>query len=240
MKSGIINLSFLGEYVKDILDRDDMIKARELFFSYTGAAPYVLAGVDFDIADGEYVSVVGDNGSGKTTLMRLALKLIRPVRGSIETAAKKTGYVPQRSNRADSGFPLTVFEMLDSYRRLLGLKDRRVVREALDLVGMGGFGNSLTRSLSGGQSQKTLIARAVIGEPELLILDEPSTGIDAGSQEDIYRILKALNREKGITVVSVEHNLGAAMSNSTEIYHLADGRGHICTPQQYAEEYLGA
>ena len=118
-------------------------------------------------------------------------------------------------------------------------KDKRAIEDALALVGMSGFESTLTRSLSGGQSQKILIARALIGEPELMILDEPSTGIDAGSQEDIYRILKELNREKGITVVSVEHNLAAAVSNSTEIYHLADGHGHICTPQQYAEEYLG-
>ena len=216
-----------------------MITARELYFSYNGAAPYVLGGIDFDIGAGEYVSVVGDNGSGKTTLMRLALKLLKPVKGSIETSAKMIGYVPQRSSRADTGFPLTVYEMLNSYRKLLKLKEKSVIEDALSLVGMGGFENTLTRSLSGGQSQKTLIARALIGEPELLILDEPSTGIDAGSQEDIYRILKLLNREKGITVVSVEHNLVAAVSNSTEIYHLADGHGHICTPQQYAEEYLG-
>ena len=216
-----------------------MINARELYFSYTGAAPYVLCGVDFEIGDGEYVSVVGDNGSGKTTLMKLALKLLKPVRGAIDTSAGMTGYVPQRSGRADAGFPLTVFEMLNSYRKLLKLKDKTLIREVLALVGMEGFENTLTRSLSGGQSQKILIARALIGEPELLILDEPSTGIDAGSQEDIYRILRTLNREKGITVVSVEHNLAAAISNSTEIYHLADGQGHICTPQQYAEEYLG-
>ena len=216
-----------------------MIIARELYFSYTGAAPYVLNGIDFEISGGEYVSVVGDNGSGKTTLMRLALRLLKPVRGAIESTASIIGYVPQRSGRADSGFPLTVLEMLNSYRKLLKLRDKRVIEETLSLVGMDGFENTLVRSLSGGQSQKILIARALVGEPELLILDEPSTGIDAGSQEDIYKILKRLNREKGITVVSVEHNLAAAVSNSTEIYHLAGGHGHKCTPQQYAEEYLG-
>jgi len=216
-----------------------MITARELYYSYTGAAPYVLSGVEFDIDDGEYVSVVGDNGCGKTTLARLMLRLIKPIRGVIETNADMTGYVPQRGGRVDTGFPLTVSEMLNSYRKLLKLSDKRVIRDVLALVGMTGFENTLTRSLSGGQSQKILIARALIGEPQLLILDEPSTGIDTGSQEDIYKILKTLNRDKGITVVSVEHNLAAAVSNSTEIYHIADGHGHICTPQQYAEEYLG-
>ena len=199
----------------------------------------MLGGIDFEIGAGEYVSVVGDNGSGKTTLMRLVLGLLKPVKGSIVASAKMIGYVPQKSSRTDAGFPLTVYEMLNSYRQLLKIKDKSLIPDVLALVGMGGFENTLVRRLSGGQSRKILIARALVGEPELLILDEPSTGIDAGSQEDIYRILKALNKDKGITVVSVEHNLAAAISNSTEIYHLADGHGHICTPQQYAEEYLG-
>ena len=217
-----------------------MILAQSLYFSYTGTSPYVLRDIDLDIQDGEYISVVGENGGGKTTLVRLALRMLKPVRGSIETSARRVGYVPQRDSRADSGFPITVSEMLNSYRKLLKIKDKRIIDEALSLVGMGEQHSRLTRSLSGGQSQKTLIARALMGTPDLLILDEPSTGIDAASQEDIYNILRALNRDKGITIVSVEHNLTAAVANSTGIYHLSGGHGHICTPRQYAEEYLNA
>ena len=217
---------------------ESMILAQGLYFSYTGTSPYVLRDIDLDIQDGEYISVVGENGGGKTTLVRLALHMLKPSRGSIETAANRVGYVPQRDSRADSGFPITVFEMLNSYRKLLKIKDRQIIDEALALVGMSGHNDMLTRSLSGGQSQKTLIARALMGAPDLLILDEPSTGIDAASQEDIYNILRSLNRDKGITVVSVEHNLAAAVANSTGIYHLSGGHGHICTPRQYAEEYL--
>lgn len=217
-----------------------MISARELYYSYTGTTPYVLRNIDLDIRDGDYISVVGENGGGKTTLVRLALRMLKPVRGTIETSAKRIGYVPQRDNRADSGFPITVFEMMNSYRKLLGISDKRIIGATLDLVGMSGQNDALTRNLSGGQSQKTLLARALMGEPDLLILDEPSTGVDAGSQEEIYNTLRALNREKGLTIVSVEHNLVAAVANSTGIYHLSDGHGHICTPRQYAEEYLGA
>jgi zinc transport system ATP-binding protein len=83
-----------------------------------------------------------------------------------------------------------------------------------------------------------LIARALLGEPDLLILDEPSTGVDAGSQKEIYGILKTINEEKKITVVSVEHNLDAAISNSTLIFHLTEGRGHLCSPRQYKSEYF--
>ena len=214
-----------------------MINAQGLYYSYTGAAPYVLNGVDFEIGDGEYVSVVGDNGSGKSTLVRLALKLIKPVRGTIISSAKRTGYVPQRTDFTNAGFPITVYEMLNSYRRLLKIKDKRVIDKNLELVGMSEYKNALTSTLSGGQNQKTLIARALMGEPELLILDEPSTGVDAGSQKDIYGLLRRQNKEKGITIVSVEHNLVAAIANSTQIYHLAGGYGHICTPNQYVNEY---
>ncbi|MCL2409502.1 MAG: metal ABC transporter ATP-binding protein [Oscillospiraceae bacterium] len=215
-----------------------MIRAKELHFSYTGTAPYILNGIDFEMLAGEYISVVGDNGSGKTTLMRLILKMIKPGTGSIASSAQRTGYVPQRNSGADSGFPITVHEMLNSYRKLLKVPDKNAVRENLKLVSMSGFENALTRTLSGGQSQKMLIARALMGEPDLLVLDEPSTGIDSASREDIYRILKALNQTKGMTIISVEHNLRAAVSNSSRIYHLSGGRGHICTPEQYVAEYM--
>ena len=81
------------------------------------------------------------------------------------------------------------------------------------------------------------IARALIGEPDLLILDEPSTGIDIQSQQEIYTFIKKLNTEQGLTVISVEHNLDAAVLNSTDIFHLANGCGHLCNPQKYAAEF---
>jgi zinc transport system ATP-binding protein len=196
--------------------------------------------VDLEIHDGEYVSIVGENGSGKSTLMKLILKFLKPTRGRIITDAKRIGYVPQRNEYANSGFPITVYEMLNSYRHLLKIKDKKVIDESLRLVGLYGMHHALMGTLSGGQSQKAYIARALMGEPELLLLDEPSTGVDIESQKEIYGLLKKLNTEKGVTVVSIEHNLNAAVANSTLIYHLSGGRGHFCTPQKYAEEYLNA
>ena len=220
------------------MDVQHLIVTRDLYFSYSGAAPYVLSGVSLEIRDGEYVSVVGDNGSGKTTLIKLMLKLLRPTRGAVRTSAGRIGYVPQKADAAGSGFPITVYEMLNAYRRLLGIRDRSAVERALEKVGMSEHRASLMGRLSGGQHQKTLIARAIMGNPDLLILDEPSTGVDAASQGDIYGIIKRQNADEGMTIVSVEHNLQAAMSNSSLIYHLAGGHVHVCTPAQYAEEYL--
>ncbi|NCB74908.1 MAG: metal ABC transporter ATP-binding protein [Clostridia bacterium] len=216
-----------------------MIKAKNLTFSYKGTPPFVLDGISLEINSGEYVSVVGDNGCGKTTLMKLILGFLKPTNGNIETLSKKIGYVPQRSDSVSSGFPITVREMLNSYRKLLKIKDNSVVSESLDKVGLREQAGSLMGNLSGGQAQKALIARALLGSPELLILDEPSSGVDIDSQREIYALLKRLNTEQGLTIVSVEHNLNAAISNSTAIYHLHGGNGHFCTPQKYSEEYLG-
>lgn len=215
-----------------------MIQAEKLYFSYTGSPPYVLDGLDLDIRDGSYVSVVGENGSGKSTLMRLILKFLTPTSGTITARAKRIGYVPQKNDFSNTGFPITVYEALDSYRRLLKIRDRSVVTERLRQVGMADFSGALMGNLSGGQSQKILIARALMGEPDLLILDEPSAGVDVASQKEIYGFIRALNRDNRITVVSVEHNLDAAVANSTSIYHLVNGRGHLCSPRQYADEYL--
>ena len=216
-----------------------MITAENLTFSYTGSAPFILNGLELKINNGEYVSVVGDNGCGKSTLMKLILRFLKPTHGSIVTDAKKIGYVPQKSDSANYGFPITVYEMLNSYRKLLKIKDRHVVAQSLRQLGLSDFSSSLMGNLSGGQAQKALIARALMGNPDLLLLDEPSAGVDIDSQREIYAFLKKLNAEQGITIVSVEHNLDAAISNSTTIFHLHGGQGHFCTPQKYSEEYLG-
>lgn len=215
-----------------------MIQAKNLYFSYTGSPPYVLGGIDLTIHRGEYVSVVGENGCGKSTLMRLILNFLKPTSGTIVSRAGRIGYVPQRNDFSNSGFPITVYEMLNSYRRLLKLKGRNIPQKSLERVGMSAFSGFLMGNLSGGQTQKILIARALIGDPDLLILDEPSTGVDIGSQKEIYGFLREINRRNQITIVSVEHNLEAAVSNSTLIYHLINGKGHLCSPRQYADEYL--
>ncbi len=216
-----------------------MIKAENLTFSYSGSPLFILNGINLEINNGEYVSVVGDNGCGKSTLMKLILKFLKPTHGSIVTSANQIGYVPQKSDSTNSGFPITVYEMLNSYRKLLKIKDKSVVTESLRQVGLSEFSRSLMGNLSGGQAQKAFIARALMGNPDLLVLDEPSSGVDIDSQREIYAILKRLNTEQGITIVSVEHNLDAAISNSTSIFHLHGGHGHFCTPQKYSEEYLG-
>jgi len=217
-----------------------MIQADNLWYSYTEAEPFILRGITVAVPHGEYVSVVGDNGSGKSTLMRLMLGLLKPTRGKIICEAERIGYVPQRKDSASAVFPITLGEMLRSYARLRGINGKKTAAEAervLDIVGLRIKEQSLVGELSGGQSQKLYIARALIASPDLLVLDEPSTGVDRASGEEIYDLLKLLNGE-GVTIISVEHNLTAALRNSTYIYHIAYGHVHICTPEQYVKEYL--
>ena len=215
-----------------------MIIAENLSFSYTGTPPFVLDGINLEVQGGEYLSILGENGCGKSTLIRLILGFHKPTSGRLAIQTKQIAYVPQKNDFSNSGFPITVFEVLHSYAKLLKLKNKSAVIHALNQVGMSDFAEALMGNLSGGQSQKILIARALLGDPKLIILDEPSTGVDVGSQKEIYGILKTINTEHGVTILSVEHNLDAAISNSTLIYHLNCGKGHLYSSKEYEERFL--
>jgi zinc transport system ATP-binding protein len=217
-----------------------MICAEGLYFSYAGTAPYILKNLYFSAGDGDYISILGSNGAGKSTLVKLLLGLLLPVSGKIAVSDERVAFVPQANDLADSRFPITVGEMLDSYRRLLKIKDKRRTEHALEAVGMQALSDRLISDLSGGQRQKVFIARGILGNPTLLILDEPSAGVDLDSRKEIYSYLKRLNTGKSVTILSVEHNLEAAIQNSTAIYHMSDGTGHTCDPAAYRRELLFA
>lgn len=116
-----------------------MIQAENLSFSYTGQRPYILDGINLDIKAGEYVSVVGENGCGKSTLMKLFLKFLKPTNGSIFLEAKRIGFVPQKNDFLNFAFPITVFEMLNSYRKILKVSNRDVISQSLGFVGLSDF-----------------------------------------------------------------------------------------------------
>lgn len=213
-----------------------MIKIEQVWFTYPGTTSYVLSDINVEIPKGEYISVIGENGSGKTTLMRLLLGNLKPTKGNVFLNAKFIGYVPQRNDFTNVNFPITVYEVLFSYFKLLKLKDKTVILEVLKITGMEKYKNSLMGNLSGGQTQKILISRALMGTPDLMILDEPSTGVDIDSQKEIYNLLKRMSVEQQITIVAVEHNLQAAFQNSTKIFHLQNGQGHLCDPEHYTKE----
>ena len=210
-----------------------MINIKNLCFTYTNSKPYILDNVNLKIEKGSYVSILGENGSAKSTLVKLILNLLKPNSGEIILNTSRIAYVAQKVENFNAQFPITVYEMLNCHRKVLKLKDKSLISKSLKAVGMEDHTHTLIGNLSGGQQQKIFIARSLIGNPELLILDEPSTGIDIQSMADIYGIIKGLNVNLRITVVSVEHNLKAALDNSTDIFEMSNRSGILYTISDY-------
>ncbi len=178
--------------------------------------------VDVAIEAGSLLAVVGPNGAGKSTLLKLMAGLLRPWHGRIEVLgappgreARRIAYVPQ-AELVDWQFPVTVADVVMMGRypalgplRRPGAEDRRAVTEALEQVGMDGHASTQIGALSGGQRRRVFLARALAAEPDLFLLDEPVTGVDATTQEDLMDILEAQTR-RGKTVVATTHDLACA------------------------------
>lgn len=210
------------------------------------------------IGRGEFVAILGPNGSGKTTLLKLSLGLLKPTRGAVALfgesperfrAWARVGYVPQRAEGVSSQFPATVEEIVAQGRyrgfdplALWRRSGQAEVIEALETVGVADLRRRKISSLSVGQQQRALIARALVRQPELLVLDEPVAGIDAAGQEQLYAMLQRLNAERGITILMVSHDIGAVMRqatrvaciNRTLVFH---GPPHGLTQRELSELY---
>lgn len=181
----------------------------------------VLHDVTLSIAPGEIVTILGPNGSGKSTLLRALLGIVPVAEGRVTRAdGLRLGYVPQRLH-IDRSMPLTV-------RRFLSLPQRvadSAAEAALDRVGMTGFGARQMTELSGGQMQRALLARALLSNPQLLVLDEPTQGLDQPGEAGFYRLIEAVRQETGAAVLMVSHDLHVVMAASDRVICL---NGHIC------------
>lgn len=196
-----------------------LISARDLTVM-RGGSP-VLAQVNFDIRPGEIVTVVGPNGSGKSTLVRALIGMERTATGTVtHKPGLRIGYVPQKLH-IDANLPMTV-------RRFLSLP-RRVSDDAalasLRRVGVGDLGRRQMASLSGGQFQRVLLARALLERPDILILDEPTQGLDQPGVAGFYRLIEDVRRDTQVAVLMVSHDLHVVMSASDRVICL---NGHIC------------
>ncbi len=211
-------------------DNENCIQFNHVDFAY-GTAP-VLSDVSFSIPVGDYVGVIGPNGGGKTTLLKLLLGILKPDAGTIQLfghsvreakAHYEIGYVPQNVVQTDLAFPATVAEVVASGRtRRRGLlggmskSDRTAVEQAIELTGVREFQGARLGELSGGQRQRAFIARALAGEPKILILDEPTVGVDIASVTQFNRVLDELNAS-GLTILLVSHDVDAV---ATQVKHV--------------------
>jgi zinc transport system ATP-binding protein len=183
-------------------------------FAY-GSGPPVLRDVSLVVETREFVAIAGPNGGGKTTLLRLVLGLEQPTRGHVGVHLRRLGYLAQRA-QAGVDAPLTVRELVAAGRaaraRLVGplrQSDRVAVRSATERVGLAPLADRRLTTLSGGQQQRAFIAKALAAEPELLVLDEPTTGVDVEAQGAIAGLLERLREELGMTILYVSHEFGA-------------------------------
>ncbi len=214
-----------------------LIEIRDIAFGYGHAV--VLEKVSLDIEDKDYILVIGPNGGGKTTLLKLILGILKPWSGTIALHAKiagRIGYVPQFS-RFNRSFPITVSEMVLSgcingrnYRKPYSREDRERTAAMLEKVNLYGKRHESIIDLSGGQLQRILIARALVSEPAVLLLDEPTASIDVTSQSTLLTLLDDLNREMAIVVVTHDPTAFSlsyrhlACLNKNLYYH---GRGEL-------------
>jgi len=192
----------------------------------------VLDRVTLQIRKGDFLGIIGPNGSGKTTLLRILIGLLRPSCGHVSlfgadvrrfNAWHLVGYVRQKAV-FEARFPASVLEVVISGRsarvglgRRFGRDDREAAERALEIVGMNSFRDRLVGRLSSGQQQRVFIARALVHEPELLLLDEPTVGVDVEAQEQFYGLLRRLNRELRTTLVMVSHDIGVVAAEVTRL-----------------------
>ncbi|KMK75978.1 metal ABC transporter ATP-binding protein [Alkalihalobacillus pseudalcaliphilus] len=193
----------------------------------------VLENISIKVEKGSFLGLVGPNGSGKSTLIKLVLGLLKTDVGTIRLFGKdlvkfhewdKIGFVSQKANSFNSGFPATVFEVVSmglfgkiGLFRFFNKKHKEKVIEAIKSVGMEDYMYKNIGQLSGGQQQRVFIARALVSEPELLILDEPTVGVDTQSVQQFYSMLKKLNKVKEITLLLVTHDIGAMTDYVTDV-----------------------
>lgn len=216
---------------------DIVLRGEKISFSYDGVK--VLKDCSFSVRNKDFAAVVGSNGAGKSTLLKICLGLLKPDQGKVWLFERlidkfqewdKIGYVPQRILNLNLGFPATVEEVVSSplytTKKLKNLSKKNktdLTDKALRAVGMADYKDRLIGRLSAGQQQRIFIAKALISSPQLLVLDEPTTGIDNETEEDFYNLIYKLNKDDGITIVMVTHDYTDIKSMVNRVIQISDG-----------------
>lgn len=205
--------------------------------------------VSFEVNEGEYVCIVGENGSGKSTLLKSILGLVPLKCGSVsfgpEVHRKRLGYLPQQTN-IQKDFPASVYEVvLSGCLNRRGLKpfyskaDKEQAVQHMGRLGIGDFKKRSFSALSGGQQQRVLLARALCATDKLLLLDEPVTGLDPLVTEELYQLIEQLNRDLGVTIIMVSHDISSATQYADKILHISQSLLFYGDTESYINTELG-
>ena len=203
---------------------------QDLCVGYDGKA--VLQDLNFAVFSGDYLCIVGENGSGKSTLMKTILGLQQPVRGRILTLdglrKNEIGYLPQQTV-VQKDFPASVREIVLSgcqgrcgSRPFYNKEEKQLAADAMEKMQIAQLAKRCYRELSGGQQQRVLLARALCATRKMLLLDEPVSGLDPKATAEMYALIEKLNREDGITVIMISHDIAAAVKYASHILHIGD------------------
>lgn len=209
----------------------NIIEVKNISFAYNGEL--VLEQINLNVHRGDYLGIIGPNGGGKTTLLKIMLGLLKPSFGTVYLFGQdiccfkhwsKIGYIPQKAVNFDSNFPATVYEVVSMGRygkkglfHSLNAKDKTIIDESLKQVEMREYRDRIIGDLSGGQQQRVFIARALVSQPEVIFLDEPTVGVDVKTQESFYKLLKKLNHTLHLTLILVSHDINVVVHEVTEI-----------------------
>ncbi|GHV82948.1 zinc ABC transporter ATP-binding protein [Spirochaetia bacterium] len=224
-----------------------IITCQNAAFGYDGQT--IIDGLNFSVKAGDYLCIFGKNGSGKSTLIKGMLCLLNPLQGEIVfcNGFKKNniGYLSQ-DTAVKKDFPAGVFEIVVSgavgsmgLRPFYSAKEKRRVLENMDCLGITALKELKFSELSGGQQRRVLIARALCATQSLLVLDEPTAGLDPLAAAELYALLQKINSEMGITVIMVSHDIEAAAQYATKILHLQNKQYFFGDPREYMEVNIG-
>ena len=233
--------------------KNKVLEVKDLSFSYPDKS--ILHRLSFDVDAGDFMCIVGTNGTGKSTLLKLILNQLSPLEGEIKLLGTNSekykdfasiAYVSQKATNINRDFPATVEEVVS-----LGLyskkglfkrntkEDKKLIDSALERVGMLDYKHRQIGYLSGGQQHRVFIAKALISDPRIIFLDEPTTGIDIRAVDSICCLLGDLNKNSGITIVMVTHDISSIIYHSNKILVLSeDGSGEVMTSEEFNSQSM--
>ena len=223
------------------------LTCQKLCIGYDGRP--VLQDLDFEVFAGDYLCIVGENGSGKSTLMKTILGLQPPISGRILTGdglrKNEIGYLPQQT-AVQRDFPASVLEIVRSgclnrsgLRPFYTRQEKQLALDNMERLGITHLAKRCYRELSGGQQQRVLLARALGATQKMLVLDEPVTGLDPKAQTELYELIAKLNREDGITILMVSHDMEAAVKYASHVLHISKTPLFFGTKADYLRSRIG-